>query len=272
MAAPTFSIVVPTYQRASMLEECFASVAAQTFGDFECIVADDGSTDATPDVVSAWAARDPRFRYHRLENGGSPGRTRNHGAARATAPWIAFLDDDDLWLPEKLQRQHDALRAAPDATLIFGRMDRFGVENGPWPDPPVTPRPDLATLLLGNIVPCSSAVVRTSVFRALGGFDESLRYAEDYELWMRFARQGALVAMPDILVRYRSHAAGISRDEARQVACMTQIYERARDAWGVPTAALAPLRRSVLRGRARVTARERGFFAAIPRWVEAALA
>lgn len=272
MAAPTFSIVVPTYQRASMLEACLTSIAAQTFGDFECIVSDDGSTDETPAVVSAWCARDARFRYHRVSNGGSPGRTRNLGAALATAPWIAFLDDDDLWLPEKLQRQRDALRVAPEASLLFGRMDRFGAETGPWPDPPPPARPDLRTLLRGNIVPCSTAVVRASDFRAQGGFDEALRFAEDYELWMRLARHGTLVAMPDILVRYRSHAAGISRDEARQVACMTRIYERARDEWGVEASALAPLRRSVLRGRARVHAREHGFFAAIPRWLEAKLA
>jgi glycosyltransferase involved in cell wall biosynthesis len=272
VAAPTFSIVVPTYQRASMLEECLASIAAQTFGDFECIVSDDGSTDETPAVVAAWSARDARFRHHRLSNGGSPGRTRNLGAMTARAPWIAFLDDDDLWLPEKLQRQHDALRDAPEAVLIFGRMDRFGVETGPWPDPPAPARPDLRTLLLGNIVPCSTAVVRASEFRALGGFDETLRFAEDYELWMRLARRGTLVAMPDILVRYRCHAAGISRDEAQQVACMARILERARDAWGVAPSELAPLRRSVLRGRARVHEREHGFFAAIPRWLEAKLA
>lgn len=272
MAAPTFSIVVPTYQRASMLEECLASVAAQTFGDFECIVSDDGSTDETPAVVAGWSASDARFRHHRLSNGGSPGRTRNLGAEIARAPWIAFLDDDDLWLPEKLQRQHDALRDAPEAVLIFGRMDRFGVETGPWPDPPAARRPDLRTLLLGNIVPCSTAVVRASVFRSLGGFDTSLRFAEDYELWMRLARVGALVAMPDILVRYRCHAAGLSRDEAQQVTCMTRILERARDEWGASASELAPLRRAVLRGRARVHQREHGFIASIPRWVEAKLA
>lgn len=266
MSAPLFSIVVPTFQRAKWLDECLASVAAQTFTDFECIVADDGSADETPAVVAAWSARDARFQHLPLTNGGSPGRTRNLGAARAAGRWLAFLDDDDLWVPHKLERQAEILARRPELALLFGRMDRFGDETGPWPDPPSRAAPDLLALLEGNVVPCSTAVVRADLFRATGGFDATLRFAEDYELWLRLCQRGPLHAMPDVLVRYRVHGTGLSRDERTQVECLARIAERAVT-WGASRAAVAPLRRAVMRGRWRIASRERGFVAALPLWV-----
>src|SRR5690349_15468262 len=130
---PRVSIVVPTRNRAADLPDALASVLVQTFADWECIVVDDGSTDGTLEVVSHAARADPRVRSVRREPGGSHAGARNAGLALARGDYVAFLDDDDRWLPGKLALQLPLLERDRDAGIVFGRVELFGDAVGIWP-------------------------------------------------------------------------------------------------------------------------------------------
>lgn len=246
---PLVSVVIPTCDRAELLSEAVASVLIQTLEDLEVIVVDDGPTRAARAVVDR--IEDSRVRYVTHQSRGSPGAARNHGAFAAQAPLIAFLDDDDLWLPDKLARQVFVFDSEPEVLLVFGRMERFGLHDGVWPKSPVSGRPTLERLLSGNVVPTSSAVVRADAFAAAGGFDEGLRFGEDYELWLRLVRQGPIRALPDVLVSYREHQRNLSRDVDLELRCLATIYRRAEQEWGVPRKWVRSGLRGIHKRRAR---------------------
>lgn len=253
------SIVIPTYQRRELLLETLASVAAQTYRDFECIVADDGSRDGTGDAVAAFAAGDARFRYVRQDNRGTPGATRNLGLRHATGELVAFLDDDDLWTPEKLVEQVAILDAEPDVALVFTQVQRFGAGDGIWPEATLPRRFDLNTLVRRNVIPCSSVLVRRAALDRAGPFDEVLRFGEDFELWLRIARHAPLRFHPEVRVRYRVQATGLSKNLTAELDALGIIFDRARRLLGVPRLVLMrPLRNlHAKRARAARTLRER---------------
>jgi len=259
---PRVSVVIPTWNRSAELAEAIASVRAQSFDDWECIVADDGSPDDTAAIVDEVVKRDHRVRYLHQENQGAPGATRNFGVTAAKSDLIAFLDDDDLWLPGKLAAQVALMDAEPDVGLSFTRCQRFGGDDGAWPDPPVSEQPTLEELIGGNIIPCSSVIVRRDVLERAGPFDTQLRFGEDFELWLRIARIAPLRYLSDIHLRYRVHPGGISTNLDVELAALGEIYDRARG-WGVPETAL---RRPMKALHKRRAAHAGGLLAALPHW------
>ena len=250
MSPPRVSVVIPTYQRPELLAEALESVRTQRFTDWECVVADDGTESITRPVVEAFIARDPRFRYVVQPNQGSPGATRNLGIGVTRGELIAFDDDDDVWLPDKLTAQVAVLDAEPDVLLLFSHVQRFGAEDFVWPTGIVPARPSLELLLRGNLVPTSATVVRRHALDQVGLFDTQLRFGEDFELWLRIARVGPVRALPNVHVRYRVHAGGISRDAERELDCLEAIFARAGSDWGLPRGWLRPMIRSLHRRRA----------------------
>jgi glycosyltransferase involved in cell wall biosynthesis len=204
--APAVSVIVPTYNRAGTLMRALASIQAQTRQDHEIIVIDDGSTDATPHLLAEMAERGA-IRMLRTACGG-PAAARNQGLALARGRWIAFLDSDDIWMPDKLERQlpvlerggvgvvHcDLLRVLPDGrTRIMrtppircgGLLDRRGR--------------DYQTKGLG----IQSVVADAALLRAAGGFDERLRALEDLDLLLRLSQQGDFAAVHAPLVHYHA--------------------------------------------------------------------
>src|SRR5689334_2783621 len=125
--APLVSVVIPTYNRLAFLREAVDSVLAQTFRDWELIIADDGSTDGTPEAMARLA--DPRVRVISLEHSGNPGRVRNAAIALARGRYVAFLDSDDWWEREKLSLQVEALRTRPSCLWSYTgirRVDEYG--------------------------------------------------------------------------------------------------------------------------------------------------
>jgi glycosyltransferase involved in cell wall biosynthesis len=212
---PTVSVVVNTWRGAPWVAEALGSVVAQTRDDWDCLVFDDGSDDDTAAV--ARSVDDPRIRVEVSTGRLGLGAARAAAVARTTAPWIAFLDQDDLWLPEKLERQL-ALAEAPKVSLVYGRAIAFD-ERGrelayerhfarrPLPDGDVLP--DLARV--GNFIPMSSSLVRRSALEAVGGVDARLAVAVDYDLWSRLAGAGAVRAVQDPVMRYRLHDDNMSR-------------------------------------------------------------
>ena len=209
---PLVSIIITTYNRSQLLVEAIESVLRQTYPHVEVLVADDGSSDNTAACVHAV---DGPIRYLRLVHTGRPSVTRNRALAQARGDLIAFLDDDDLWLPHKLARQVELL--ASDAALgwVYGDF-RFLHLDGTQSSPALKPQ----QRVYGNLWPAllddcfihpSTVMVRRSLLSQTGWFDESLAITEDYDLWLRLAYLAPAGILAEPLVLVRRHTAGISQ-------------------------------------------------------------
>jgi glycosyltransferase involved in cell wall biosynthesis len=180
---PEVSVIIPTFNRRAMLLEAIDSVLAQSFTEFELIVIDDGSTDGTAEYL---ARLDETIRVERIEHRG-PAAARNRGVALARAPLIAFLDSDDLWAPTKLERQLAFMSTNPDCAI--SQTNEIWIRNGRRVNPGVRHRKRGGDIFIDSLRTClismSSTMMRTDLFRSLGGFDESMDAAEDYDLWLR---------------------------------------------------------------------------------------
>lgn len=224
------SVVIPTYNRASIVSMAIDSVLAQTYRDLEVIVVDDGSTDETPALLAAYG---DRIRVLRQENAG-PAIARNRGIAAARGELVAFLDSDDTWLPRKLERQVALLDRVGDAvpcclcncqvqyqdgstTSTFTIADTIpSCAEGVWLNP--------AAVLLTRFVLFNQAVlIRRSALEQAGAFDEKLRFAEDYDLPLRLALAGPWAILADNLVIY--HASSHDSWAARALREGVRLHE-----------------------------------------------
>jgi glycosyltransferase involved in cell wall biosynthesis len=189
---PTFSVVIPTYGRPEFLAEAVASVLAQTFADFECVVVDDASPE--PAVLPA----DPRVRLVRRDRNGGPPAARNTGMDDARGTYIAFLDDDDVWAPDRLAGAADAHERAPVAVCWQGTL------GGDTPASGRILEGDVSDTILDGVVPHLGA---TSIERArTPHFDERYEASDDVEWWLRVARDLRVATTPRVGLLYRVHA------------------------------------------------------------------
>jgi glycosyltransferase involved in cell wall biosynthesis len=206
---PLVSVVLPTYNREALLRESVESVFAQTYGHWELIVIDDGSTDGTRDYLGSLS--DPRVRVILEEHSGNPPKVRNVGMAAARGGYIAFQDSDDLWVREKLAIQLEALRSHPecgwsytDAEYIDERGQEIRIPGRPrWAPCSGWILEDLIELRAG--IPLPSVVVERRVIEVVGGFNEALRRREDIDLWIRLAEHSQAIAVPARLMKARHH-------------------------------------------------------------------
>lgn len=206
---PLISIVIPAYEQGDFIQTCLDSVAAQTYeGALEVIVVDDGS----PDDVGR-RAREHRLRPRviRQKNGGVSA-ARNRGIAESRGEWIAFLDADDRWAPQKLERQINALLPLRRPALSFCRYRRVDSDGNiaqmasDHPSPNLRARP--AKLLRQNFIGTSTVLLHRRCLRRCGGFPDSeilRRGGQDYALWLRIAAYFPLVYVPTIEVFYTIH-------------------------------------------------------------------
>jgi len=205
---PKVSVIIPTYNREKYIVETLQSVFAQTFTDYEVIVIDDGSTDNTSDVLKPYL---DRIVYLRKPNGGQ-GSARNAGIKMAKGAYIAFLDSDDLWMPEKLLLQVGYLDDHPDAALVFsdtatfyeddeGKQVRTGELHFQGEEI------SFNRLFKMNFIPNLTVMVRKGCVEDAGLFDESkeLVGGEDYALWLRIAMKAGMGHIPETLAQYRQH-------------------------------------------------------------------
>jgi glycosyltransferase involved in cell wall biosynthesis len=203
------SVIVPTFNRWPMLAEAITSVMAQGHVDFELIIVDDGSFDDTavqlPILCEELATAPRPIRILRSENRGAAA-ARNFGAASARAPLIAFLDSDDLWLPDKLYRQLDYMRLRPHC--IASQTDEIWLRDGVRVNPGSRHRKRGGDFFIDSLRTClvspSSVMIRTNIFHELGGFDEGLLAAEDYDLWLRLLLEHQVEFLPEALVVRRA--------------------------------------------------------------------
>lgn len=213
---PTVSIVMPCYNAAAHLPQSVGSVLAQTFADWELIAIDDGSRDGT----LAWlkAQTDSRIRVCTQTNRGVS-TTRNAGWAQARGDYVAFLDADDTWTPDFLEKTQAALQARPDAVLAYCGWQNLGLpgERGePFVPPDYENAAKAETLFAGCRWPIHAALVRREAVLAAGGFDAKLKNAEDYALWLQVATAAPIVRVPEVLAFYRFHDGGqASANKAR---------------------------------------------------------
>ena len=203
------SVVIPTFNRAGFLPDAIRSALRQTHHDLDVIVVDDGSTDDTREVVAR--LDDGRIDFVRIDRSGSPARARNVGISRVTGQFIAFLDSDDVWLPEKIERQIAALRASPECRWSYTRFDHID-ENGVFM-PPLRggvgePRSGwiLEDMVTDRaLVMVQSVLVEASLLNEVGGFDESPALREDLDLCFRLAARSPVIGLEANLLRIRHH-------------------------------------------------------------------
>jgi len=182
---PSVSVIIPSYNRREMLLQAVDAVLAQTFTDFELIVVDDGSTDNT---TSAMAPYSNVITLLTRENKGVSA-ARNFGVSQSRGKYIAFLDSDDLWLPDKLKRQVAFFEARPDALIC--QTEEVWIKNGRRINPAKKHRKPSGMIFMPSLELClvspSAAMIKKSFFLEMGGFDESLPACEDYDLWLRIS-------------------------------------------------------------------------------------
>lgn len=205
---PRVSVIIPTYNRRQYVQEAIDSVLAQTHMDYEIIVIDDGSTDGTGKVLEARYG--DRIRYEWQENQGES-VARNRGIELACGEFVAFLDSDDLWLPDKLTQQLTLVSAHDDIGMVYGGawlIDGSGhrISDDPWESYPEATAVPLADLLRGNTVSGPTTVlIRRSTLDRVGGFDPEIRYGEDWDLWIRVASTTRIWYAPEPLACIRRH-------------------------------------------------------------------
>jgi glycosyltransferase involved in cell wall biosynthesis len=220
------SVVVPTHNRSGLLALTLRSVLWQRDVDLEVVVVDDGSTDDTAEVVAALG--DPRLRrvHHPTPKGVSA--ARNRGIAEAGGQWVAFVDDDDLWAPDKLARQLQAARDTGRAWAYAGAVSVDGGLEIVGGVPP--PSPDRVAELLPrfNAVPGggSNVVVRRDLLRRVGPFDTRLYNTEDWEMWIRLAKDGPPAGVGSPLLAYRVHLGNASLNIPEILAGVALIERR----------------------------------------------
>jgi teichuronic acid biosynthesis glycosyltransferase TuaG len=217
------SVVTPAYRVEAFIGETIDSVLAQTYEDIELLVVDDASPDGTAAVVRERAERDPRVRLIRQPRNGGPAATRTAAVAEARGGLVAFLDGDDLWLPEKLALQVEHLRAHPEAALSFTsfrKIDEQGRLLGPAVNVPL--RLDYAGLLKNTAIATSTVLVdreRTGPFRLKQTF------YDDYALWLDLLKRGRhAVGLNQDLARYRIRSGSWSRNKLRSARHVWSTY------------------------------------------------
>ena len=204
------SVIIPTYNRGEVLERAIKSVLAQTYKNYELIVVDDGSTDNTHSILRKYKDK-IRF-YSKLHGGVSS--SRNFGLEKAEGTWVAFLDSDDYWLPEKLERQMEFLQKNPDILVV--QTDEKWIRNG-VPVNPMKKHRKYSGWIFEQCLPLcivspSAVMIHQLVFNDVGVFDEDLPVCEDYDLWLRISLKYQIALLPEkLIVKTGGHSDQLSR-------------------------------------------------------------
>jgi glycosyltransferase involved in cell wall biosynthesis len=207
-------VVIPTYNGLPWLKETVESVLAQTHKDLTLYIIDDGSTDEGATERYAKSLQDPRVRYFKKPNGGQA-TARNFGIKKSTAPYIALLDSDDIWYPQKLEKQLKVLKANPKLGLVYGHHDFIDEKGNKTSKLELSNRGNIVNKLLeGNVIAGSGSMVLIprSVFDKVGLFHEDFLIGEDWEMWLRIAMSYPVDLVPECIAGLRERTDGMQRD------------------------------------------------------------
>ena len=210
---PKVTVIVPLYDGRRFIAQALDSALAQTFRDFEIVIVDDGSTDDSRECIARHLEL-PQVRFVRQRNLGVAA-ARNTGIRSSSGEIVAFLDQDDVWLPDKLALQVEYLDRPPMPNSYMGSRSiwvprasgRIWQGLGRGSDGPVFPG-----IVARNRIAVLTVAVRRTCLAQVGPFDETISKADDYELWLRIAKQFPLGFIPQVLGRYRTHEANASKD------------------------------------------------------------
>jgi len=224
------SVIIPTYNSANYVKEAVDSVLGQTYKNIGVIVVDDGSTDNTKSILEKYI-KSGEIKYIYQDNNG-PASARNNGIKKSSGEFIAFLDADDVWLPNKLEKQIK-LFENNDVGLVYSDMEFFGGKFKYRHHSEVLKREMFrgyvyGKLIFENFIPTSSIVVRRDVLDDIGLFDEDreLFAIEDYDLWLRITRRYKVDFVNKPLVKYRIHKDKISGSRKRSYYGLCEIYKK----------------------------------------------
>ena len=221
---PTVSVIIPAYNAEPFVRDTVLSALNQTYTDLEVIVVDDGSKDGTVARLSEFG---DRIRVHQQTNSGVS-KARNAGVQLARGEWVAFLDADDLWAPNKLERQFAGL-VAP---MVYTNRTNIGARGDiPELQSECTPMEGgdlfVPLLLRGNFITLTTVMLKKELFERMNGFYSGLNGTEDWDLWLRIAESNPIAYCPEPLAQYRFHPAGLSRNYQRMNEERTFVTARA---------------------------------------------
>lgn len=227
------SVVVPTFNRAHTLKRCIDSILAQTYKPLEVIVVDDGSTDSTQELLSSYT---DKITYIKTDNKGVSA-ARNFAVEKSKGDWIALLDSDDEWLPNRLNEQNNLLKLFPDLKLIHG--DEIWVRNGKRVNQKKIHKKSGGYIYQMCLPLCcispSASIIKKETYCELGGFDESYPVCEDYDLWLKFTSKYEVGFVEEpIIIKYGGHEDQLSRKyfamDLWRVRAMHRMLERKLEA------------------------------------------
>jgi glycosyltransferase involved in cell wall biosynthesis len=234
---PSISVCMPVYNAERYVAEAVESILNQTFGDFEFLIVDDGSTDGSRRILEGYAARDPRIRLTSRPNTGYL-VALNEMLAAARGEFIARMDADDVALPGRFERQVSYLRAHPEVLALGTRVLLIDPVGSPiWEMCTDEAHEEIDRIhLQGAMAMCHpSSMIRTEVLRTVGGYRPEYYPAEDVDLWLRIAEVGRLANLPEVLVRYRQHLWSMGNAQrARQEVGVSLAVAHARRRRGLP--------------------------------------
>lgn len=219
------SVVIPVFNEAATIRDIVQKVRAIRL-EKEIIVVDDGSTDDTSNVVKRYLAH-RRLRYVRQPNGGQAS-AKNLGVRLAAGEYVAFLDADDVWTPDKLEKQMPLFASRPEVGIVFARSMRIDRDGEPRGEPGLRLQRGRVTrqLFVENFIPFSSSVVRRRCFDTVGMFDERLAMAIDYDLWLKVSLRYQVDYCDEVLVRYRTGHGHMSDDVDTRIRCASLVARR----------------------------------------------
>lgn len=231
MASPAISVAMSVYNGERFLAAAIESVLGQSFGDFEFLILDDGSTDATASILRSYERADRRVRPIVRENRGLVA-SLNELLGRAQAPIVARMDADDICRPNRFERQIAYLAANPDHGVVGSWSEDMGEHGEPivrtGADHPLTHEEVLVAIAEGKQVICHpAAMYRRDVVLGVGGYHAAFRHCEDYDLWLRLASETKLGNIPERLVRYRRYDGQVSARHSTELQYGTAVAQLA---------------------------------------------
>jgi len=226
---PLVSVVTATYNMGHYLPQAVNSVLAQTYPNVEVVIVDDGSTDDTPAVCAQFAGN-PRVQVHRKQNGGQAS-AKNKGVELARGEFVGFLDADDLWKPDKLERQMPLFEGRPNVGVVYSDYEMMDGEGRPLPKNPTHMHRGRVSgnLLIENFVSFPSAIVRRECLRKHGAFDAVWGMGIDYDLWLRLSAHYDFDFVPEPTIRYRVWAGQMSTNYRKRFQSAIGIMQRFLD-------------------------------------------